>query len=661
MSHQAHCKYVALKYTTTLNFWPLQDLAFKDVDRLIEKQKEVKTQQQIQCEPTRDRKQINEQGSNKRDYDVLLCWSKEPRLFACESNKEGKRKYMSTHLGRFINFYWRECDANERHFYELIRENTPCRLYFDIEYNKKANPTIDDKTNETLLNEFFDELQTEIFNVFKLYIDRASIVDMDSSTESKFSHHVIVHMPNKELFRNNIECGIFVKNFISRLAEEVATGIMKKDRGKDALHDHFFVYNKDILDQNIRKIENMSQCKTCIVDTGVYTRNRIFRILGSTKYGKPATAALRISASNKFPFPAMNQNGIFLQDIKSTIDNIDIVPSVQDGDEDTIDEIMENALCTFAKVFSDTLVVPCIEDRQEAPILPSIILDQQACPTRRNIISFMSNTATTNTGCHVSNQQPETSTSHDKYITNIGPSPFPELDRFVKNVLATRKNINGSIRSWSIQNNNKDHLSHGIITYQIKDNRWCDIIQRSHKSNNIMWHVSIADCKYWQSCFDPDCRRHMSFGGKQQYDLPVDVKEHITEILISQEVQVSDSFEKALLALNIAEDNHDDNKNNEKDISDSLYDECDESFERALLNLNLSENNSPPNKKQDEECDQSFERSLLNLNLSENKSPPNKKKDENFGARRIADNVVVVEEEVEGKETTLMQPQSINK
>eukprot|EP00557_Chaetoceros_sp_GSL56_P008669 CAMPEP_0176494752 /NCGR_PEP_ID=MMETSP0200_2-20121128/10281_1 /TAXON_ID=947934 /ORGANISM="Chaetoceros sp., Strain GSL56" /LENGTH=597 /DNA_ID=CAMNT_0017892565 /DNA_START=47 /DNA_END=1837 /DNA_ORIENTATION=+ len=597
MSHQAHCKYVAHKYTTTLNFWPLQDLAFKDVDCLIEKQKERKTPQQIQCEPKRDRKQIKEQGSNKPDYDVLLCWSKEPRLFACESNKEGKRKYISTHLGRFINFYWRECDANERHFYELIRENTPCRLYFDIEYNKKANPTIDGKTNETLLNEFFDELQTEVFNVFKLSIDRASIVDMDSSTESKFSHHVIVHMPNKELFRNNIECGIFVKNFISRLAEEVATGIMKKDKGKDTLHDHFFVYNKDILDQNIRKIENMSQFKTCIVDTGVYTRNRIFRILGSTKYGKPATAALRISASNKFPFPAMNQNGIFLQDIKSTIDNIDIVPSVQDGDEDTIDEIMENALCTFAKVFSDTLVVPCMKDRKEAPILPSIILDQQACPTRRNIISFMSNTATTNTGCHVSNQQPETSTSHDKYITNIGPSPFPELDRFVKNVLATRKNINGSIRSWSIQNNNKDHLSHGIITYQIKDNRWCDIIQRSHKSNNIMWHVSIADCKYWQSCFDPDCRRHMSFGGKQQYDLPVDVKEHITEVLISQEVQVSDSFEKALLELNIAEDDHDDNKNNEKDISDSLYDECDESFERALLNLNLSENNSPPNKK----------------------------------------------------------------
>ena len=37
--------------------------------------------------------------------------------------------------------------------------------------------------------------------------------------------------------------------------------------------------------------------------------------------------------------------------------------------------------------------------------------------------------------------------------SNFGPSPFPELDEFVNKKLATRKGLNGSIRSWSLDGN----------------------------------------------------------------------------------------------------------------------------------------------------------------------------------------------------------------
>jgi hypothetical protein len=43
--------------------------------------------------------------------------------------------------------------------------------------------------------------------------------------------------------------------------------------------------------------------QTHFIDTGVYTRNRIFRLLGSTKFGKPTNAALRIADTNRYPFP----------------------------------------------------------------------------------------------------------------------------------------------------------------------------------------------------------------------------------------------------------------------------------------------------------------------------------------------------------------------
>jgi hypothetical protein len=78
-------------------------------------------------------------------------------------------------------------------------------------------------------------------------------------------------------------------------------------------------------------------------------------------------------------------------------------------------------------------------------------------------------------------------------MSKVGPSPFSELDKFVGTNLATRNGLNGSIRSWSQE---IDCEMKSIITYQIKDNRWCENIQRPHKSNNIMWHVSISE--YWQ-------------------------------------------------------------------------------------------------------------------------------------------------------------------
>jgi hypothetical protein len=57
-------------------------------------------------------------------------WSHEPRIFAVETSSSGKRKYVVCHLGRFMHHYWRFCEPSSKHYYELIREGTPCRLYF---------------------------------------------------------------------------------------------------------------------------------------------------------------------------------------------------------------------------------------------------------------------------------------------------------------------------------------------------------------------------------------------------------------------------------------------------------------------------------------------------------------------------------------------------
>ena len=61
-------------------------------------------------------------------------------------------------------------------------------------------------------------------------LDRKDFVDLDSSSSSKFSRHIIVHLPNKMLFLNTAQVGIFVKNMIARLAEEIGTGLLQNRR-----------------------------------------------------------------------------------------------------------------------------------------------------------------------------------------------------------------------------------------------------------------------------------------------------------------------------------------------------------------------------------------------------------------------------------------------
>ena len=181
-----------------------------------------------------------------------------------------------------------------------------------MEYNKEANPHITEVDNETLLDEFIAELALELQKVYEITINRKNIVDLDSSTEKKFSRHFIVHFPDGELFADASTCGIFVKNFIGRLAEEVATGEMS--RKNSTLAKYLFVQNKPTATSTHNENENYQNGghnKVCFVDTGVYTRNRVFRILASVKYGKPPSAALRIATTNQYPFPLNFKNDLF--------------------------------------------------------------------------------------------------------------------------------------------------------------------------------------------------------------------------------------------------------------------------------------------------------------------------------------------------------------
>lgn len=77
------------------------------------------------------------------------------RTFSVEIDNKGKRTFMSTTLKTFWNYY-SKLKRWQRHHYEIIRENKPCRLYFDCEFYYQFNPHMNTGTAaEELMEDFF--------------------------------------------------------------------------------------------------------------------------------------------------------------------------------------------------------------------------------------------------------------------------------------------------------------------------------------------------------------------------------------------------------------------------------------------------------------------------------------------------------------------------
>ena len=91
------------------------------------------------------------------------------------------------------------------HWYEIILEDEPCWLYFDIEGDLTCNDHLADP--KSVMAVFFEILANYTKENNGVVLDISKWVDLDSSTETKFSRHVVYKAFCVE---NNKQCGIFV-------------------------------------------------------------------------------------------------------------------------------------------------------------------------------------------------------------------------------------------------------------------------------------------------------------------------------------------------------------------------------------------------------------------------------------------------------------------
>ncbi|KAK9994593.1 hypothetical protein SO802_024296 [Lithocarpus litseifolius] len=215
------------------------------------------------------------------------------RVFSYQDHFSGQRRFLVSTYKEFWQRY-KNMDSKFRHHYEVIQEGLPCHLYFDLEFSKRVNAENNgDEMVDLLISVIFEAL----LDKYSIQGNLEWIVELDSSTEEKFSRHLIIRIP-KTAFKDNSHAGAFVAEICSRILSA---------RKSDDRFEKFFVRKDSI------STEPSSQL---FVDTAVYSRNRCFRLALSSKAGKNSV----LLPMGRFKCKDMHEEEMFMASLICNMD-----------------------------------------------------------------------------------------------------------------------------------------------------------------------------------------------------------------------------------------------------------------------------------------------------------------------------------------------------
>ena len=215
-------------------------------------------------------------------------------VYARDININGAKQYaVQTHVGAACFFVSslshsvaqveetssveKRCRQTPIHYYEVVLENTPCWLYFDLDYSCVLHPHL---VPADVTHAFYDTLTQFCLIKFGMQLCVNTVVELDSTNSEKYSKHFVVkHMydDNGNLqalaFPHNGHAGQFVKDFLSFLAKECA------DNEHSIAHCLRYRTHTKQKDHQVEEWKN-------VIDSNVYDRNRCFRLLFSSQMGK---------------------------------------------------------------------------------------------------------------------------------------------------------------------------------------------------------------------------------------------------------------------------------------------------------------------------------------------------------------------------------------
>ncbi|XP_015272887.1 PREDICTED: DNA-directed primase/polymerase protein [Gekko japonicus] len=394
-------------------------------------------------------------------------------VFALEKNAENKQRfYLVTTYTELWFYYNKHYETSLMHCYEVIPENAVCKLYFDLEFYISTNPGADGQQMVAVLIEFICK---KLKQYYGMKCSSEDVLNLDSSTEEKFSYHLIFQLHNAA-FKNNIDIGNFLRTIfqpaillikskdplvpeekvvstVSQSYEDTSylpscleNQIVTKDMSQSWQLNSHRIQEKETSQQTENPnlsfliVNGKHGGKQLFVDLGVYTKNRNFRLYKSSKAGNGVI--LDIAKDNKF--------------VPETVKNTSIEEQY----------FLSSLVCNVR--FSNCLkILSC--DNLEKTKEKSVCLDGSL------------------------------SRSSSVPIGGCQSSPYPEIDNFIVS-LVSKDNIQGGIRQWNYFSLEE------LLVYDISKYRWCRNIGRAHRSNNIMIIVDLKREIWYQKCHDPVCR-----------------------------------------------------------------------------------------------------------------------------------------------------------
>ncbi|CAF0928535.1 unnamed protein product [Adineta ricciae] len=439
---------------------------------------------------------ITERQKNKRSINAgeILY------LFSFESQPDGRRRYQVADIDIFIHEY-NQLPVNQRHTYEIIIDKKPSKLYFDLEYDRDANPTID---GPKLTNNFIKY----VLNFMRKRSDDLSysmqdVLILDSTSSTKFSRHLIFQTIDP--FLDNLAVGRFVNLILEDIqgcllnhqcsAVVNATPISSQQASQfysdstvfarnllatiesrlfrfehcQCMDDYSQLHFKDIIEFIVKKNDGTGLTWFC--DMGVYTKNRAFRLLRSSKFDKPE--CFTVAPENQWK-PNIGRS---------------LVQSSE----------LERQLFMASLVYFN------------GPIRRFIHVDEEI-RTRSKPVPSRS-------------QKPTSYINEDleKILLN-----YPELGNFMSDI-ARDDNTNDNYPRISRIYNGKEvqnDFKWEISFLYVGNYKYCERIQRHHKNNHIYFVVDMRKGTYRQKCHDADCA---SFEGIEKA-LPTNVTPWLTVV-----------------------------------------------------------------------------------------------------------------------------------
>lgn len=131
---------------------------------------------------------------------------------------------------------------------------------------------------------------------YSIQANHECVVELDSSTEEKFSRHLIIRLP-MAAFKDNSHVGAFISEICSRIAS-----LRETDPRVNKLY--------------IRKDSFSDLADYLFLDTAVYSRNRCFRLAFSSKAGKSSF----LLPTGRFRCKNMGEHQVFLESLICRID-----------------------------------------------------------------------------------------------------------------------------------------------------------------------------------------------------------------------------------------------------------------------------------------------------------------------------------------------------